>query len=136
MMFFSGVFSSDSAPYSEVDLPEPVGPVVSTQPYAWVNARRNRVSSCSWKPSLSSSSRMLSLSRMRMTTPSPCTLGIVTTRTSTWRPSIVMRDSPLGDVEIGHDLDPGHDSRNHLLGYGRGLGQDAVDAHPHAHLSG
>ena len=32
MMFFSGVFSSISAPYSEVDLPEPVGPVASTAP--------------------------------------------------------------------------------------------------------
>ena len=54
-----------------------------------------------------------SLSRMRMTTDSPCTLGSVTTRRSTWWPSMrqpdaaVLRDAALGDVELGHDLDRG-----------------------------
>jgi hypothetical protein len=32
MMFFSAEFSSPSAAYSDVDLPEPVGPVTSTAP--------------------------------------------------------------------------------------------------------
>ncbi len=32
MMFFSGVLISPSAAYSDVDLPEPVGPVTSTAP--------------------------------------------------------------------------------------------------------
>jgi hypothetical protein len=32
MMFFSGVLSSPTAAYKDVDLPEPVGPVTSTAP--------------------------------------------------------------------------------------------------------
>ena len=32
MMFFSGVLTWPSAAYSDVDLPEPVGPVTSTAP--------------------------------------------------------------------------------------------------------
>ena len=45
-----------------------------------------------------------------MTTPSPWTLGSVTTRRSTWRLSIVSPTRPswgsalLGDVQVGHDL--------------------------------
>ena len=40
MMFFSGVLSSVSAAYSDVDLPEPVGPVVRTAPCGRWKARR------------------------------------------------------------------------------------------------
>ena len=69
--------------------------------------------------------RSLSLSRMRSTTDSPWTLGIVTTRTSTWRPSTVSADAavlrhpPLGDVEVAHDLDARDDAGDHPLGHRR-----------------
>ena len=42
MMFFSGVLSMPSAAYSDVDLPEPVGPVTSTAPCAWLMPCSNR----------------------------------------------------------------------------------------------
>ena len=72
---------------------------------------------------------------------SPWALGSVTTRMSTWRPSkrSVTRPSwgsaPLGDVEVGHDLDARDQSRDHPARHRRRVEQDAVDAEAHAHLA-
>ena len=94
MMFLSGEFSACRAAYSVVDLPDPVGPVTSTAPCASRNARSKVSRSASAMPSLCSSTTTLSLSSTRITTDSPCTLGSVTTRRSTWRPSTLSPTRP------------------------------------------
>jgi hypothetical protein len=50
----------------------------------------------------------------------------------------VLRYAPLGDVDIGHDLQPGDQRRLHVFGHRVDLVQDPVDAvaHPHAVLAG
>ncbi len=74
-----------------------------------------------------------------MTTDSPCTLGRVTTRRSTWWPSMLSPTrpscghAPLGDVQLGHDLDAAHDARDHRPRDDLRLRQHAVDAQAHAH---
>ena len=71
---------------------------------------------------------------MRITTPSPLTLGSVTTRRSTCLPSTdrpdatVLGHAPLGDVEVGHDLDARDDPAGHLAGHGGDVLEHAVDA--------
>ena len=94
MMFLSGEFSTCRAAYSVVDLPDPVGPVTSTAPCASRNARSKVSRSASAMPSLCSSTTTLSLSSTRITIDSPCTLGSVTTRRSTWRPSTLSPTRP------------------------------------------
>ena len=47
----------------------------------------------------------------------------------------VLRDPPLGDVEVAHDLDPRDNAADHPLGHRGGLGEHAVDAHSNAHLA-
>ena len=47
----------------------------------------------------------------------------------------VLRDPPLGDVELGHDLDAGHHAADHSPRDRRRGGHDAVDAEPHAQLA-
>ena len=82
MMFFSGVLTWLSAAYSEVDLPEPVGPVTSTAPWACMKEWVKRSRACGSMPSWSSSICALDESRMRMTQDSPQEVGSVTTRRS------------------------------------------------------
>ena len=77
---------------------------------------------------------------MRITIDSPWTLGSVTTRRSMWRPSTVRPDAavlgqaPLGDVQLGHDLHARDHSGGHAPRDRSDVLQDAVNAHPHAHL--
>ena len=71
MMFCSTVLSWFSAPYSDVDLPEPVGPVTRTAPWACENAFVKRSRACGSMPSCSSSIMTFDWSRIRMTTFSP-----------------------------------------------------------------
>ena len=76
-----------SAAYSDVVLPEPVGPVTSRMPFGlWISS-----SVSAWvfgsMPSEFRSSRPACLSSRRSTTRSPCPAGIVETRTSTARPA-------------------------------------------------
>ena len=65
--------------------------------------------------------------------PSPWTLGRVTTRRSTWRPSTdqpdapVLGQAPLGDVELGHDLHARDHPGGHLARHRGDVLQDAVD---------
>ncbi len=78
---------SESAAYSVVVLPLPVGPVTSTMPYGSAMYLRKRRSSSSGNPRMSrrsswNCSLIDSLSRMRMTASSPCTLGMIDTRKS------------------------------------------------------
>ena len=53
------------------------------------------------------------------------TIGRVTTRRSTWRlfdvqpDAAVLRQAPLGDVEVGHDLHARDEALDELLGHGR-----------------
>ncbi len=94
MMFFSGVLSICRAAYSVVDFPEPVGPVTSTAPCVSRQALSKRSRSGTAMPSLSSSTTTDALSRTRITTPSPWTLGSVTTRRSTCRPSTTKPTRP------------------------------------------
>ena len=74
-------------------MPLPVGPVTSTMPYGSAMYLRKRFSSASGKPRMSSRSSVNcslidSLSRMRMTASSPCTLGMIETRKSIVLPGI------------------------------------------------
>ena len=85
-------------------------------------------------PSEVSSIRPACLSSRRSTTRSPWPEGSVETRTSTARPamrrrnSAVLRQTPLRDVELGHDLDSRyHQRRDRALGL-QHLAQHAVDA--------
>ena len=75
-----------SVAYSVVDFPEPVGPVTRIVPYGLRYAVANRSSVSGRKPRSSSRSSACPLSRIRMTTFSPCTIGSVATRRSTLRP--------------------------------------------------
>ena len=93
MMFFSGVLAPTARAYSEVDLPEPVGPVTSTAPWA-MEGPPEAAELVFLHAQLVELEAELCLSRIRSTTDSPCTLGIVTTRTSTWRPSMVSPTRP------------------------------------------
>ncbi len=93
MILSSGERISDSAAYSVVVLPLPVGPVTSTIPYGSAMYLRKRFSSASGKPRMSRRSSVNcslidSLSRIRMTASSPCTLGMIETRKSIVLPGI------------------------------------------------
>ena len=46
----------------------------------------------------------------------------------------VLGQAPLGDVEVGHDLDARDDAADHAPGHGGRAGEHAVDAEAHAHL--
>ncbi len=46
----------------------------------------------------------------------------------------VLRRALLGDVELGHDLDAGHEAGHEVAGHGRGVEHDAVHAEAHAHV--
>ena len=50
------------------------------------------------------------------------------------RDAAVLGDAPLGDVEVGHDLEAADDAGVDLAGLGGHLVQDAVDAVAHPHL--
>ena len=77
-----------------MDLPEPVGPVTSTAPYERRKPSSNITSPWLDMPSWSSPISAWVLSRIRMTTPSPSTWGIVTTRRSIEWPSTVSDTRP------------------------------------------
>ncbi|MPN22360.1 hypothetical protein SDC9_169743 [bioreactor metagenome] len=94
MTFFSGLFSSFSAAYKVVVLPEPVGPVTSTMPLGRFRAWRKRSSTRGGMPILSSSSRPVFWLSRRMTTDSPNCVGKVEIRTSTGLPRTLMLKRP------------------------------------------
>ncbi len=77
-----------------VVLPEPVGPVTSMVPYGLLYDSSYRRMLAAWKPSSDKRSSAVFLSRIRMTTFSPLTVGRVATRRSTGRPSIVVLIRP------------------------------------------
>jgi hypothetical protein len=82
-----------------VVLPLPVGPVTSTMPYGSAMYFRKRLSSDSGNPRMSSLSSlncslMDSLSRIRMTASSPCTLGMIETRKSMVLPGTLSLKRP------------------------------------------
>jgi len=81
-MLRSVVFSSDSAEYSVVVLPDPVGPVTSTMPYGFLMAYLKSSSGLMSKPSFVMSSCNVLLSRRRMTIFSPYSVGSTLTRKS------------------------------------------------------
>ena len=115
-------------------MPDPVGPVASTAPWLRFDraspAARGRSARI---PSWSSSRTSRPLSRIRSTADSPRITGSVATRMSMNRPSTVspMRPScgraPLGDVEVGHDLDPRDQSGREPPRHGGRVDRDAVD---------
>ena len=72
----------DSAAYSVVVLPEPVGPVTSTMPCGWAVRWVNRLSVSPCMPTASRLSLLSLLSSRRSTARSPWALGRVETRTS------------------------------------------------------
>ena len=117
-----------------MDFPDPVGPVTSTAPFGRLIASWNRFCSPSCIPSESRPPTTTPLSRMRITTPSPLTRGRVTTRISTRLPfelkreAAVLWDALLGDVEVGHDLDPRDDAVGHPFLDGGRRSEHAVDA--------
>ena len=87
MMLISGLLIWFSAANSVVDLPEPVGPVTRSAPVGreTMSDRVARISS--ERPSSSRVGGVFDLSRRRMTTDSPSTVGRVATRTSSERPT-------------------------------------------------
>jgi hypothetical protein len=94
MMFLSTVLSWLSAAYSDVDLPEPVGPVTSTAPCDWLNAFVKRSIACGSMPSCSMLISAFDESRMRITTFSPYCAGSVATRRSIALPSTTVETRP------------------------------------------
>src|SRR6266576_3373485 len=85
----------DSAEYSVVVLPEPVGPVTSTMPYGFSIALSRFSSALGSNPKVFRSSVKLPLSRIRSTIFSPNSTGRVETRKSITRAPIfsLMRPS-------------------------------------------
>ncbi len=79
-------------------------------------------------------------SSTRRTTLSPNMVGSTATRRSTGLPvdqqldAAVLRHAPLGDVQVGHDLDAAGDGHGDVLGRREHLVQHAVDAVPHVVL--
>ena len=76
-----------------------------------------------------------------MTTDSPWTLGSVTTRRSTWRPSMLSPTRPSCGTRRSamsrsrHDLHAADDAGDHAPRHGRGVLEHAVDAEAHAQLA-
>src|SRR3546814_6714797 len=82
MIFTSWVLIGDSAVYSVVVLPEPVGPVTSRMPCGFSSTSTKRCWKLSVKPSEAKSNTTDSRSRMRITTDSPKLVGTVDKRRS------------------------------------------------------
>ncbi len=89
MMFTSIWLIRESAEYSVVVFPEPVGPVTSTMPYGLRMALRRFSSDLGSKPNVFRSSVRLPLSRIRSTIFSPNSTGNVETRKSITREPIL-----------------------------------------------
>ena len=87
MMLISAWLICVSAAYSVVDLPEPVGPVTSSAPVGRAISVESFSRISSARPSSVSVGAFFDLSRRRMTTDSPSTVGSVATRTSSMRPA-------------------------------------------------
>jgi len=112
------------AAYSEVDLPEPVGPVTRMQPYGFVNDDSNRSSVGGRKPRSLSSSRIASLRRIRKDD----ALTVHGGKRGDAEVHLVTGDGDsavailwfarLGDVELGHDLEARDDRGLNRLGAG------------------
>ena len=88
-MLLSGRITEASPAYSEEVLPDPVGPVIRIRPWGSARARSTTTRSRSSRPT---SARVLafsvSLRSSRMTTVSPCMVGMDQTRVSaSWRSS-------------------------------------------------
>ena len=82
MMLVSPLLIFDSAEYSVVVLPEPVGPVTRTMPYGFEIASISSRSARGSIPNFSRSRVRLPLSRIRSTTFSPNSVGSTLTRKS------------------------------------------------------
>src|SRR3954449_8644658 len=154
----SGRLISVIAAKRVVDLPEPVGPVTSSAPVGrWISApSRSCISAPS--PTCSIVGGFLDLSRRRMTTASPSTVGRVAARTSSIRPAAdaesemrpscgfrrsavsgfagtfrrrgapVRRLPAFGDVELREHLQARGDADRAAPGDPLGLVENAVDA--------
>ena len=83
----SGRLISLSTPYSVVDLPEPVGPVTSRAPVGLRTIASSVSRIASESPSSVNVGGRRDLSRRRITTPSPSTVGSTATRMSSGRPA-------------------------------------------------
>src|SRR3546814_19735869 len=86
MIFFRPSLVAASAAYSVVDLPDPVGPVTSTMPFAWAFHSRLHDTSPRSQPSLSRHRSLRSLGLRRLTLDSPSPHGTSTPRISTSSP--------------------------------------------------
>ena len=125
-------------------MPDPVGPAQITMPYgermSVVVARRSVSAAMPSVGQLDDAPGVLS--RSRSTHFSPNTVGVVDTRTSRSRPSIVtvdlavLRAAALDDVHVGHDLDAADERRAHRTGQRHDLVQRAVGADADAHAVG
>ena len=141
MIPFSGLLSSVSAAYSVVDFPEPVGPVTSTAPCARWNRPAEPLQLQLLHPELLEIEVDVVLVQDPQHDRLAVTLGSVTTRTSTCRPSTVSPTRPscgMRRSEMSRSLmiliretTPG----DHPLGHRHLVGQHAVDAHPDAQLA-
>ena len=141
MMLRSGLLSMLSVAYSVVDLPEPVGPVTRIVPYGLRYDASNRACGLGQEARAPRARRTAwLLSRMRMTTFSPYTVGRVATRRSMLRPptfmrdAAVLRDAALGDVDVGHDLEAADHAGLDAARRAHHLVQHAVDAEPDAQV--
>ena len=138
-MLRSIVLSSDSAEYSVVVLPEPVGPVTSTMPYGFLIAYLKSSSGLMSKPSFVMSSCSVRLveethddllaEQRRQDADAEVHLAVAA---DLELDAAVLRQAALGDVERGHDLEARRDRVAQLERRPHLLLEDAVDAEPHA----
>ena len=102
-----------------------------------LEARRGRRRPC---PSPSRSMTIWRESRMRITTASPRTTGqrrhaqVHVVAVHRQPDAAVLRHALLGDVELGHDLDPRDEAGDQMARNRRRVEHHAVDAEAHAHV--
>ena len=92
-IFFSGVFKYPNIAWSVVVLPEPVGPTTRRMPWGFliISSKRARLFGAKFILSIGIAPPD---ARIRITTPSPATVGMVATRTSTSWPFILNASLP------------------------------------------
>ena len=97
-------------------MPAPVGPVTSTAPWSWVIARSRRARSAASMPSRSSSGTTPLLVENAHHDRFAAHHGqrrhpdVDVAPVDGEADPTVLRGAPLGDVELGHDLDPGDEA--------------------------
>ena len=132
MMFFSGVLRMLSVAYSVVDLPDPVGPVTRMAPYGL--SERAAVAG---KRLLGEPQLLEAQHHVGPVEQADDDLLAVDGRqrgdahvdgpaAHDEADAAVLRHAPLGDVEVGHDLQTGDDAGLQPLGNGHDLVQHAV----------